>query len=225
MTRGSGVEDGSGAPGEPRRRRRHSKLVSVLVVFAVVLLAGVGLFVWGYFQPKPAGFAPVDPDEPGVVTEAWTRYTIDARGRDEWVFFDFGQGRTVDTTFSGDDWDLAFKRTGLLTSSGVTNPDGSGGAINLGEIPLEDAAVPPSATFVVDKLGGEDEDEPTNPAISDWYTYSFLTHTVHAKDNTYLVRGGDNSDALVHFDSYYCEDEEPTCITFRYRLVQTDRTL
>lgn len=225
MTRGSGVEDEGGTPGEPRRRRRHPKLVSVLVVLAIALLAGVGLLVWGYFQPKPAGFAPVAPEEEGVVTKDWTRYTIDTRGRNEWVFFDFGEGRAVATTFAADDWDLAFKRTGLLTNSGVTNPDGSGGAIDLGEIPLEDAAVPPSPTFVVDGLGGEDEDEPTNAAISRWYTYSFLTHTVHAKDNTYLVSGGNNGDALVHFDSYYCEDEEPACVTFRYRLVQTGRTL
>jgi len=217
MSSGIGIEDGSATPSESWRRR-HSKLVWALSATGVLLLAAVGLFVWGHFQPKPAGFDPVAPDETGAVTEDWTRYTIDARSRDDWVFFDFGTGSAVDTTLAGDDWDLAFKRTDLLTNSGATNPEGSGGAIDLGEIPLEDAAVPPSATFAVDEVGGEDADESTNPAISDWYTYSFITHTVHAKDKTYLVRGGGNGDAFVHFDSYYCEDGDPACITFRYRL-------
>jgi len=30
---------------------------------------------------------------------------------------------------------------------------------------------------------------------------------------------GEDFDALVQFDSYYCEDEEAGCITFRYRLI------
>jgi len=42
---------------------------------------------------------------------------------------------------------------------------------------------------------------------------------VSAKPNTYLLRTGDELDALVQFDSYYCEDEEAGCITFRYRLI------
>ena len=74
-------------------------------------------------------------------------------------------------------------------------------------------------TFVVDTLGGDDDDEPENVAVGSWYSYSFIGHIVSVKPNTYLVRTGDNLDALVQFDSYYCEDEEAGCITFRYRLI------
>jgi hypothetical protein len=68
-------------------------------------------------------------------------------------------------------------------------------------------------------LGGEDDDEPENVAVGRWYSYSFISHIVSAKPNTYLLRTGGDLDALVQFDSYYCADEEAGCITFRYRLI------
>ncbi|MFV1969859.1 MAG: HmuY family protein, partial [Acidimicrobiia bacterium] len=151
--------------------------------------------------------------------EQWIRYTLDATSTDDWVFFDFEDGRVVDTDFVSPDWDVAFKRTKVLTNSGVTNESGPGGAFDLGEVPLEAATPPASAVFAVDVLGGDDDDEPENPALGRWYSYSFIKHIVSVKPNTYLVRTGGDNDALVQFDSYYCEDEEPGCITFRYRLV------
>lgn len=182
----------------------------------VAVLVLIGVLVWGYFQPKPPGFAPTDADGGAVVTEDWTRFTVDASSRDEWVFFDFNLGQTVETTFESAEWDLAFKRTDLVTNSGATNPSGRSGALDLGVVELVSAQVPSSVEFVVDRL---DDDELVNPEISHWYDYSMLTHTVHPRDNTYLVRTGGADDALVQFDSYYCEDEDAACITFRYRLV------
>ncbi len=202
-----------------RERRPRAVLRWLLRGSSLLLVVVIGVFVWGFFQPKPPGFAPTDPDEGAFVTEEWTRYTVDATSRDEWVLFDFAQGRVIDAAMSSADWDLAFKRTALLTNSGATNPAGRGGAINLGEISLVDAAAPSAGDFVADGLGGDDGDDLTNDEISGWYNYSFITHTVRAKDDTYLVRAGAGRDAIVHFDSYYCEDESPACITFRYRLV------
>ena len=186
---------------------------------ALLVLGVVGVFLWGWFQPKPPGFAPTDPDEAASVTDEWTRYTVDATSRDEWVFFDFDQGRSVEAELSDSDWDIALKRTDLITNSGVTNPTGPAGAIDLGEVDLADATVPSVADFAVDRLGGDDDDELENPEISDWYDYSFITHTVHAEDSSYLVRTGESRDAIVYFDSYYCDNEDAGCITFRYRLV------
>jgi len=185
----------------------------------VLVLAVVGLFAWGALQPKPLGFAPMDPDEGAVVTDEWTRYTLDATSLEDWILFDFEQGRVVDGGFASTGWDVAFRRTKLLTNSGVTNPEGSGGTFDLGEISLELASAPPSVAFEVDVLGGDDDDEPENPAAGRWYSYSFITHIVTAKPNTYIVRTGGSRDALVQFDSYYCADEESGCVTFRYRLV------
>jgi hypothetical protein len=219
MTAGSVIDDVDPVTPEPRQRRLGRGWSWVLRLVVGFLIVVVGVFVWGYFQPKPAGFAPTDPDAGAFVTDDWTRYTIDATSRDDWVFFDFGKGRSVEATLDSTNWDLAFKRTGLLTNSGLTNSTGHGGAMNLGEIPLENATAPASGIFVLDQLGGDDGDEVKNPEISRWYDYSFITHTVHAKDNTYLVRSGDDRDALVQFDSYYCDNQDAGCITFRYRLV------
>jgi hypothetical protein len=209
-----------------------------LIGIPVVLMAGVaGLFAWGSIQPRPAGFEPsavaigvdaavagpidvsIEPVETTVVEQGPTRYTVDAVSTVDWVLFDFDEGRVVDGDFTASGWDVAFRRTKLLTNSGVTNPAGPGGAFDLGEIPLETASPPASLTFAVDTYGGEDEDEAENPAAGHWYSYSFISHIVSAKPNTYLVRTGESLDALVQFDSYYCEDEESGCITFRYRLI------
>ncbi len=205
--------------GEDRGKRSRSVLWWIVRGAGVLVLGLVAVFVWGYFQPKPPGFAPTDPADGLVVTDGWTQYTVDTTSREEWVFFDVVRGRTVETTFAGSDWTLAFRRTGLRTNSGVTNSNGLGGAINVGESSLDEVIVPVEGGFIADQDDDDDADEVTNRAISDWYNYNFITHTVHAGADTYLVRSGDGHDALVQFDSYYCEDDSPGCITLRYRSV------
>ncbi len=220
------------------RRWWKYKRTWLIGVPAAAILVVTGLFTWGSLQPRPEGFEPdevviVDSEAPIVadrvatavgvevaaVDDEVTRYTLDAKSLNDWVLFDFETGRVLDSDFSSSHWDMAFRRTKLLTNSGVTNPSGPGGAFDLGEVPLEVASPPDSVVFVVDSLGGDDDDEPENVAIGRWYSYSFIAHIVSVKPNTYLVRTGDELDALVQFDSYYCEDEEAGCITFRYRLI------
>jgi len=200
---------------------------------SLLVIGVVGTFVWGSLQPKPSGYAPVDEpqivaapqDVDAVVDELASepieisRYTVDATSRDNWVLFDFNEGRVVEGDLSSAQWDLAFRRTKLLTNSGATNSSGQGGAVDLGEVLLVDAVMPKSALFEVDVLGGEDDDELENPAVGGWYSYSFIKHIVSTKPNSYMVATGEDLNAIVQFDSYYCEDEEPGCITFRYRLV------
>ncbi|MFV1998770.1 MAG: HmuY family protein [Acidimicrobiia bacterium] len=216
-----------------RKRWWRLKRTWLIGIPSLLAIGVVGTFVWGGLQPRPAGFAPVD--EPQIVAAPQkvnpvvdeaafepmeiTRYTVDAKSRDDWVLFDFNEGRVIEGDLSSPGWDLAFRRTTLLTNSGETNPSGAGGAIDLGEVLLEDAVTPESVVFDLDVLGGEDEDELENPAIGGWYSYSFIKHIISTRQNTYLVGTGEDLNALVQFDSYYCEDEEPGCITFRYRLV------
>lgn len=191
----------------------------ILRGLGVAVVGVVAIFVWGYFQPKPPGFTPTDLEHEAAVIDGWTQYTIDATSREEWVFFDFAQGHSIEATFARTEWSMAFKRTDLRTNSGITNPDGLGGAVNLGERSPDEAVPSISDILTADQAGEDDPDEVTNPAIDRWYSYNFITHTVHAGSDTYLVRSGDGHDALVRFDSYYCEDESPGCITFRYRVV------
>jgi len=157
-------------------------------------------------------------DEPAE-REPPVRVTLDAMSMEDWVLFDLVEGRIVTGDLSSDGWDLAFRRTDLLTNSGVTNPSGPGGAFDLGEVSLEDAFAPATVSFAVDHLGGDDDDELENEQVSHWYSYSFISHIVSTKPNTYLIRTGESFDALVFFESYYCDDEESGCITFSYRLV------
>lgn len=201
----------------------------------ILLVALVGLFAWGRSQPRPEGYALSDSPPPvstpkAVVPNETTQTgadageeiqqtTLDARSRTDWVLFDLVRGEVVAGDLSSGGWDLAFRRTKLLTNSGVTNPSGPGGAFDMGEVPLETAVPPAAAAFVVDGLGGDDGDEPENAAAGHWFSYSFITHIVSVRPNTYLIKTGEDVDALIQFDSYYCEDETPACITFRYRLV------
>lgn len=232
-------------PGPRWWKRRRTWFVGLPVALILVV---VGAFAWGSLQPKPQGFAVADPgkavpatadadasassaqpevaaavEEPAPPAVEAVRYTLDARSNEDWVFFDFVEGQVIESDFSAAEWDVAFRRTKMLTNSGVTNPTGPGGALDLGEIPLEEASPAAGVSFVVDSLGGEDSDEPENAAAGKWYTYSFISHIVSVKPNTYLIRTGEDLDALVQFDSYYCEDEESGCITFRYRLVPGQR--
>jgi len=221
-----------------RQRWWRLKRTWLIGIPSLLLIGVVGAFVWGGLQPKPVGYAPVDepqvvaaPQEASPVVEGaasepieLTRYTLDARSRDDWVLFDFNEGRVIEGDLSSPEWDLAFRRTTLLTNSGATNPSGRGGAVDLGEVLLEDVVMPESLVFEVDVLGGEDDDELKNPAISSWYSYSFIKHIISTKPNSYLVATGGDLNALVQFDSYYCQDEEPGCITFQYRLVPPTST-
>ena len=211
-----------------QRRRTYFIGIPLLLVSALV-----AVFVWGQMQPRPEGYAVTAPTavpaasiaavetaEPTVEPRpTTTRYTLDARDKEQWAFFDLDSGAVIVSTFEDADWDLAFRRTKLLTNSGITNPDGQVGAVDLGELELELAVVPAAPEFVVDALGGDDGDDQRNAAISRWYNYDFIRHVIVARDHVYLVRTSSGDEAVITFDSYYCEDESPGCVTFRYRLL------
>ncbi len=191
-----------------------------LVGAPLLLVAGIAaVFIGGQLQPKPEGFVPTTAEGAVFGDAGPVQYTIDARDRSEWVFFDFARGSVVESNFAAYDWQLAFRRTKLLTNSGVTNPAGPAGVVNLGETALEEAVPPARLDFAVDELGGDDNDTVQNPAIKKWYWYNFIRHVVIARPDVYLIRTGGDRDALVRFDSYYCDDESPGCVTFHYRLV------
>jgi HmuY protein len=218
-------------------RRRRTFVIGVPLLLASALVA---VFVWGQLQPRPVGYALTVPaaeaagdtplevaDDPGEIADepevaampTTTLYTLDARDKENWTFFDLDQGTIIASAFEEPDWDLAFRRTKLLTNSGITNPVGRVGAVDLGALDLEIAVPPSSPEFVVDALGGDDGDDQRNAAISRWYNYDFIRHVIVARDDVYLVLTSDGGSVLIQFDSYYCEDDSPGCVTFRYRLL------
>jgi hypothetical protein len=141
------------------------------------------------------------------------QYTIDARDRQEWAYFDFSAGTFVATSQESLDWDLAFRRTSILANGGETNPAGIAGAIDLGEIPLGQAT-PPADGYLTDTT--DDERELQNPALRKWYNYNWTTHIITSKGHTYALRTATGEVVLVTFLSYYCDDGSPGCITFQY---------
>lgn len=170
-------------------------------------------------RPAPAGFAPTTGQAVQAVGQPSdiAQYTIDARSRTDWVYFSFSQGTSVSTSQEDPGWDLAFRRTDILTNSGETNPLGAGGAVDLGVIALADA-VAPSAGFATDATHEERGLE--NPALHSWYNYNWTSHIITSKDHTYALRTGTGEVVLLTFLSYYCDDGSPGCITFRYNQVE-----
>ncbi len=187
-------------------------------LLAIALLIGAWT-LWIFLRPAPEGFAPTNGRALAVAGQPpeVVQYTIDARSRKNWVYFDFTQGTNVSTSQDALDWDLAFRRTDILTNSGETNPEGKGGAVDLGEATL-DAALAPADGYLPDAT--DDERGLENPALHKWYNYDWTSHIITSKDHTYALRIRTGEVVLLTFVSYYCDDGSPACITFRYRRVQ-----
>ena len=198
----------------PRLPRPLAIGIGVSVAVAVLLVAGWAL--WGLFRPGPNGFAPTSGQAQEVAGQPPNvlQYTIDARSRTKWAYFDFSSGTTVLTSQESLDWDLAFRRTDLLTNGGETNPASDGGAFDLGDVPIGESQPFPANSYVVDTT--HDERGLENPALHGWYSYDWFRHVISSKGHTYGVRTASGETALVTFLSYYCDDGSAGCITFQY---------
>jgi len=204
-------------------RTRRSLVKPVAIGFGILLLA-IALLMGGWLlfillRPTPAGFAPTSGEALVVAGQPpdTVQYTIDARSRREWVYFDFSSGTVVSTSRDSLDWGIAIKRTDILTNGGDTNPAGAGGAVDLGEIPLS-KAVPPADGYLADAT--DDENGVENPALNKWYSYNWTTHIVNSKGHIFAVRTARGEVVLLNFASYYCDDGSSGCVTFRYKHVQ-----
>ncbi|MBI5288252.1 MAG: HmuY family protein [Chloroflexi bacterium] len=196
--------------------------VGLAAVVAAMGLLVVGWLAWAALQPKPAGFAPgagggvTSPGQPSNGVQ----YTVDARNRRDWAYFNFRQGSTVSTSQDSLDWDLAFRRTDLLTNSGDANPRGQGGALDLQKVPLAEAIVPDGG-YLPDRTHEDRGLE--NPALHKWYSYNWTTHIITSKEHTYALRTATGEVVLLTFISYYCDDGSSGCVTFSYTW-PTDRS-
>jgi len=189
-------------------------LAALLV--ALIVLAGAWLLWVFLLRPPPAGFAPTTGEASDIGSQQTTvlQYTIDARSREDWVYFSFEEGVAISTSQEALDWGLAFRRNDLLTNGGESNPLGMGGAVDLGELPLAEAEAP-SDGFLTDAT--DEERGLENPALHKWYNYNWTTHIISSKNHTYALRTPSGDVALLTFVSYYCEDGSSGCLTFQYR--------
>jgi hypothetical protein len=199
-------------------RRSLIKPISIgiaTLLATLILLAGAWLLWTFVLSPKPAGFAPTTGEASGAGDQqtAVLQYTIDARSRENWVYFSFANGMDLSTSMEAMDWDLAFRRNDVLTNGGESNPLGMGGAVDLGEVSLVEA-VAPSEGYLTDKV--DDERGLENPALHKWYNYNWTTHIITSKGHTYALRTHSGDVVLLTFLSYYCDDGSSGCVTFQY---------
>ena len=188
-------------------------------LLAIALLIGAWTLWILLLRPVPDGFAPTSGQAFGVAGQARNivQFTADARSRREWVYFSFAKGAVAATSQEALDWDLAFRRTDVLTNSGDTNPQGGAGAVDLGKVTLEEAAAP--ADGFLQDVTHEDRGL-ENPAMHSWYNYDWTSHIITSKGHTYALRAGSEDVVLLTFVSYYCDDGSPGCITFLYRKIE-----
>ena len=139
---------------------------------------------------------------------------INASSENNWVYFDFSRGQVVkihDKTSL--EWDLAFRRSKVISNGGATNKFGKAGLINLGSLHFDQVVDVPINNYTPDM---STKTETENPILLKWYSYNYLTHKLSAKANTYAMKTADNKYAKVKFLDFYCTNKETGCIKMQY---------
>jgi hypothetical protein len=182
-------------------------LVGIITV-VTVLLVGASLR-----QPPIVTYLPTPPDprEVGDGPVGPTVHTVDARSGQDWTFFDFSRGSTVEDP-APDEWDLAFRRFHVMVNGGPGFA-GEGGVLDLGEGTLDTLASVPREGYAA-AVSGRDS---TSAALARWYAYSWSSHVLTPRPRVYAVRTADGRYAALEILGYYCPGADPGCPTFRYR--------
>ena len=191
-------------------RRTPGWLIVLSTVFLLTVATIVALSV---MRPKPPIYAP-SPLRPRPVgsTLASGRYTIDARGAEGWVFFDFSRASVVSDP-GPLDWDIAVRRYRLVTNGG-SRMSGRGGAKALDGVDFAELRSLPESGYV--ETEGALGEAPENAELDGWYRYGFLTHLLSPRPVAYAIRTADGRYAKLRMLSYYCPGADPGCLTFEY---------
>ena len=82
---------------------------------------------------------------------------INASSADEWIYFDFSRGKVVDIHDKTSlEWDLAFRRSKVISNGGATNKFGKAGLINLGSLNFDQVVDVPLDNYTSTILKGWD---------------------------------------------------------------------
>ena len=193
---------------------------AVLVLAAVAIVVGAAtLVVLSLRQPKVAMYAPTPPAprDLGRALVGPTLYTVDASRPESWTYFAFHMGSAVENP-GPREWDLGFRRYEIIANGGPSFP-GTGGALDLGEVPFADVKVVPERGYEGTEGGfrvTEGGPDPRNPALARWYSYGYFSHLLSPRPRVWAVRTADGRYAKLEFVSYYCPRSQPGCVTFRY---------
>lgn len=175
-------------------------------------------------QPTPSTDVPAPIDEP-VALEALT-FTIDATSKEEWAYFSFMSGDTVDVeeAENSEAWDIGFQRTAVKLNGGVSGP-GMGSVVMLTETTFEAVTVAPADGYRADT---EDTLAIVPQSEKGWYIYTGApTHWIlPLEDRVFVVTAADGTFAKVRFVGYYKDNEnkkDSGFVTFEY-VHQPDRS-
>jgi hypothetical protein len=139
---------------------------------------------------------------------------INASSESDWVYFDFSSGKVVDIHDKTSlEWDLAFRRSKVISNGGATNKFGKAGLINLGSLNFDQVVDVPLDNYTQDTAT---KTETENPILLKWYSYNYLTHKLSAKSNTYAVKTANHKYVKVKFLDFYCSNKETGCIKMQY---------
>jgi len=140
---------------------------------------------------------------------------INASSENDWVYFDFSRGGVVkiqDQTSI--EWDLAFRRSKVISNGGATNKFGKAGLVDLGNsAEFNQITEAPLNNYIQDS---STRTETENPILLKWYRYNYLTHKLTPKPNTYAVKTADEKFAKIKFLNFYCTNKETGCIQMQY---------
>ncbi|MGE3537045.1 MAG: HmuY family protein [Candidatus Tectimicrobiota bacterium] len=190
-----------------------------VLVLGVLWLAGCSNDVVPQEDPTATSYEPTSPQpqEVGARLVGPLVYTVDARSRDVWMYFDFARGSVVAIREPRtESWDLAFQRYVIRTNGGQTNPAGQGALLRLNERALGAVPkVPDQAEFVSD-IHPKNRPSSYNPLTEKWFNYSYLANVLAPKPVVYVVRTHDGKYAKMRLLSYYCTEKSAGCLTFEY---------
>ncbi len=161
--------------------------------------------------------SPYRPEEVGERLVGPVVYTIDARSKEMWMYFDFSRGSVVPVDNpKTDDWDLSIRRHVIRSNGGATNRAGQAALFAIEDQALSTITrVPDEAEFVSD-VSAKKRLHPYSPVVDKWYSYSYTTNVLLPKPFAYLVRTRDGKYAKMRIVSYYCKGNIAGCMTIEY---------
>ena len=140
--------------------------------------------------------------------------TVNASSEKEYVYFSLQSGKVLKIhDHSSLKWDLAFRRSKIITNGGASSKLGKAGLIDLGTVEFDKVTEVPTHNYILDVSTRTDTE---NPAILKPYNYNYLTHKLKAKGNVYAARTADNKFAKFQLLDFYCDNKEVGCIKIRF---------
>lgn len=193
-----------------------AKAHALRIIFTIFLAIGIfnlQLYFIDKNPPAKGNVVSVNDAPKKELKREWKNrhYSIDVSNPGRWIYFSFSKGSTVEQT---EKWDIAFKRTKIITNSGVTNPEGGVAVLNVGGVDFEAVKDIPANGFKIDKKSFWGS-EISNPALKGWYRYNSTTHKIKSNNDLYIVKTSENKFAKMKIVDYYCEDKS-ACITMEY---------